>query len=392
MRVLGLMSGTSVDGVDAAVADLDLDGDRLRMTMVGHVTVDWPDELRSQVMAVLPPATTSARDVCRLDHDLGAGFADAATRALARLGVDRVDLVASHGQTVYHDVHPNGSVHGTLQLGQPAEIAERLGVPVIADFRVRDVAAGGQGAPLVSMLDHLLLAGTGRPSGLLNLGGIANLTVVRPGKETLAFDCGPANALLDIAFGDATGERFDAGGTRTARGTVDEDLLAVLLEDPYLAQPPPKSTGKERYHRGYLADALVRAPVPDADDLLATLAEAVAVAIATDVDRLGVTAVWASGGGVHNAGLMGAIRRRLVTAGAELATSDALGLPADHKEAYAFALLGWLTWHGLPGSVSSSTGARGPRILGSLVPGNGPLRLPEPIAEAPSRLVIDPSP
>ncbi|HEX6195187.1 MAG TPA: anhydro-N-acetylmuramic acid kinase [Jiangellaceae bacterium] len=389
MRVLGLISGTSADGADVAVADFQPAEDVLTLRPTGHTTLPWPEALAERIAHVLAARTATAADICRLDRDLGAAFGTFAAAALEELDAGPVDLVASHGQTIHHDVAPDGTVYATLQIGQPAEIAERVGVPVVADFRARDVAAGGQGAPLVSAFDHLLLAGAGEPVGLLNLGGIANLTAVRPGQPTIAFDCGPANALLDAAIQQATGDSWDAGGARTARGRVDDALLAVLLDDPFLAADPPKSTGKERYHAGYLSAALNRAPVEEPDDLLATLAEAVAAAVAADVARLGLRQVWVSGGGVHNAGLMRALEGRLGSAGAALSTSDALGVPADHKEAYAFALLGWLTWHGLPGSIPSCTGAAGTRVLGTIVPGAEPLRLPEPLPAWPSRLRLD---
>jgi anhydro-N-acetylmuramic acid kinase len=385
------MSGTSVDGVDAAVAEFALDGDTLRLGKVGAATFPWPAELRARVLAVLPPQDrdgTSPAELCRLDHDLGVALGDVAARAIEELSPNGADLVASHGQTIHHDVDAAGTVRGTLQIGQPAEIAERTGLPVVADFRVRDVAAGGQGAPLVSVLDQLMLAGTEVPSALLNLGGIANLTAVRPGQPTVAFDCGPANALLDVAAQRFADEPYDSGGVRTARGTVDDALLAVLLEDDYLSAPPPKSTGKERYHAAYLAAALARVPVPDVDDLLATLAEASAAAVAADVGRLGITRVWASGGGMRNAGVVAALRRRLGTVGATLASTDVLGMPVNDKEAYAFALLGWLTWHGLPSSVPSCTGASGPRVLGAIVPGADPLRLPTPLPELPRSVIL----
>ncbi|MGH8775481.1 MAG: anhydro-N-acetylmuramic acid kinase [Jiangellaceae bacterium] len=390
MQVLGLISGTSVDGVDAAVVDLALDGDVLRLSLVGEMTLPWPPSLRSRVLAILPPASSSAAEVCLLDHDLGVALGALAERALAELAPQGVDLVASHGQTIHHEVDTSGRVRGTLQVGQPAEIAERLGVPVVADFRVRDVAAGGQGAPLVSVLDQLILAGLAEMSvAALNLGGIANLTVVRADAPPIAFDCGPANALLDSAVGQATGEPHDVGGARTASGTVDGALLDALLADPYLAAPPPKSTGKERYHAGYLTAALARTPVARLEDLLATLAAFTASAVAADVGRYAVTRVWASGGGVRNIGLMRALERRLADVGATLGTSDELGLPVDHKEACAFALLGWLTWHGLPGSVPSCTGAAGPRVLGAIVPGRGPLGLPPPLPAMPRRVTVD---
>jgi len=380
VRVLGLLSGTSVDGVDAAAAELSVDGDTLRLRRLGELTVPWPVALRERVLAARSGAGIGAGELCRLDHELGEVLGEVAAGVVARLGT--VDLVASHGQTVHHEVD-HGKVRGTLQLGQPARIAERTGLPVVADFRVRDVAAGGQGAPLVSVLDQLLLAGRSQPVAALNLGGIANLTVVAPGEPALAFDSGPGNTLLDLAMAREAGEPYDAGGRRTARGTADPALLAVLLADPYLSRPPPKSTGQERYHAGYLAAA--GAARVGLDDLLATLAELTAAAVAGDVGRYRVRRVWASGGGVHNAGLMAALRRRLAEHGAALATTDELGLPVDAKEAYAFAVLGWLTWHGLPGAVPSCTGAAGPRILGAVTPGAGPLRLPPPLPAPPRR-------
>lgn len=388
VKVLGLISGTSVDGVDAAVADVRFDGTLLRLRCLGHRTLPWPEPVRRRILAAISDDSVSTGTLCRLDRELGVVLGALAAEALAELAPNGVDLVASHGQTVHHAVDPDGRIAGTWQLGQPADLAERVGVPVVADFRVRDVAAGGQGAPLVAALDQLLLAGTAEPTAALNLGGIANLTVVSPTAPTVAFDCGPANALLDVAVRQATGASHDDGGERTLHGAVDEALLDVLLADPYLAQPPPKSTGKERYHAGYLADALRTAPVPSLDDQLATLAEAAAVAVADAAAGLGVRRLWASGGGVHNAGLWQALRTRLEAAGIALATSEDLGLPVDHKEAYAFAVLGAMTWHGLPGNVPSCTGARGPRTLGSIVPGAEPLRLPDPLPSPPTRMEI----
>ncbi|MBS3940994.1 MAG: anhydro-N-acetylmuramic acid kinase, partial [Actinobacteria bacterium] len=295
--------------------------------------------------------------------------------------------VVSHGQTVHHEVQ-DGRVLATLQLGQPAEVAEATGLPVVADLRARDVAAGGQGAPLVSRLDELVLSEAAQPVAALNLGGIANLTVVDPERPTLAFDAGPANALLDAAMRAAGDGHLDEGGRLTASGTVDDRLLAVLLDDPFLAAPPPKSTGKERYHGDYLADALAAAPVDRLDDRLATLAEAVAVAVADHVRRHGVRRVVGSGGGVHNTGLVAALERRLADVDATWSTSDEIGLPVDGKEAIAFALLGWLTWHGAAGTVPSATGAAGPRVLGSVTPGAGPLRLPAPLNAPVRRAVV----
>lgn len=391
MRVLGLMSGTSADGVDAAVADIGMRGDTLRLTPGGAISLPWPGGLRERILAAVTPGAgepgPTAGEICRLDRDLGRALGEVAAQAVARLGP--VDVVCSHGQTIHHAVDAAGRVAGTLQVGQPAEIAERTGLPVVADLRTRDVAAGGQGAPLVSILDDLLLRGAAgsAPVAALNLGGIANLTVVRPDAPTLAFDCGPGNALLDLAVARATGQPYDPHGARAARGTLDEGLLAVLLADGYLTRSPPKSTGRERYDAGYLDAALTQAPVARLEDLLATLAEATAAAVAADVARYGARQVWASGGGVHHPGVMAALRRRLAPT-ATLSTTAALGLPVDHKEAYAFAVLGWLTWHGLPGTLPGCTGAAGPRILGTIAPGAGALRLPPPRQEPPRRAVV----
>jgi anhydro-N-acetylmuramic acid kinase len=386
MRVVGMLSGTSIDAIDVAVVDVDRDGDELLLRRVAEVSVPFDDGLRGRIQAVLPPAPSDTRAWCRLDADLGRAFGDAARGVIDRHGGGHADLVVSHGQTIHHEVTDAG-VDATLQIGQPAEIAERTGLPVVSDLRARDVAAGGQGAPLVSILDELVLAGGDDARAACNLGGIANLTVVRPDGPPVAFDAGPANALLDLVVADATAgrEHHDPDGHRTAAGTVDEALLAVLLEDAFLAAPAPKSTGKERYHQAYLDAALARAPVSRLDDLLATLAEAVAVAVADHVSRYGVRQVLVSGGGVHNRGLLTALGRRLAAIGCALDTTDTLGIPVDGKEAIAFALLGWLSWHGLPGALPSCTGARGPRILGSLTPGREPLHLPPPLGAPPRR-------
>ena len=245
------MSGTSADGIDAAAADLRLDGELLELVPLGALAAPLPAGYRELVRAVLPPASTTAEAVCRLDTAAGRAFAEVAARAVAELCGGRADLVVSHGQTVHHwvDGGPGiSTVHGTLQLGQPAWIAERTGLPVVADLRPRDVAAGGQGAPLVSAIDVLLLAGRPGPAAALNLGGIANVTVVAPGRDPVAFDTGPANALLDAAVLDRTGATHDVDGALAARGHVHEPLLARLLAEPYYALPPPRTTGRELFH------------------------------------------------------------------------------------------------------------------------------------------------
>ncbi|MFF3872868.1 anhydro-N-acetylmuramic acid kinase [Streptomyces sp. NPDC001978] len=389
MRVIGLMSGTSYDAIEAAAADLTLDGETLLLRPLGHLSVSYPDALRSLIAATLPPATTTTQAVCALDTGIGQAFAGAAERALSELCDSAADLVVPHGQTMHHWVE-DGTVRGTLQLGQPAWIAEATGLPVVSDLRSRDVAAGGQGAPLVGMTDTLLLRARPGTPAALNLGGIANITVLTPRAEPLAFDTGPANALIDAAvrhFTDGAAS-YDEDGRRANAGHISLELLCALLNDPYYRRPAPKSTGKEHFHLPYLQRALdaLPGPAPAPHDVLATLTRLTAVTVADACRDHGVTELVVSGGGARNPVLMRMIAEELP--GVPLRPSDDLGLPSDAKEALAFAILGFLTVHGLPGSLPSGTGARRATLLGSITPGRTPLRLPEPAAEPPRLLRI----
>ncbi|SCG67157.1 anhydro-N-acetylmuramic acid kinase [Micromonospora echinaurantiaca] len=370
MKIVGLMSGTSYDGVDVAAAEFEVEGDTLWLRPLGHRELDYDDELRAEIGALLPPAGTTIEAVCRLDNRLGDAFAEAAAVGVELAG--GADAVVSPGQTVFHWV-ADGRARGTLQLGAVARVAARVGVPVLSDLRSADIAAGGQGAPLVPAFDALLLDPAAGPRAALNLGGIANLTVVAPGAPVLGYDVGPANALLDAAARRFLDRPCDFDGARAAAGRVHQGLLAALLAEPYYAAPPPKSTGKELFHAGYLDRhlAAVGEPVP-ADDVLATLTELTARVVAAECDRHQVVEVVAAGGGVRNPTL----RRRLAALGAgrwRLRGTDELGVPAQAKEAYAFALLGWLSWHGLPGALPSVTGATRAAVLGSWTPA-GPAR------------------
>ncbi|GAA1976517.1 anhydro-N-acetylmuramic acid kinase [Amycolatopsis minnesotensis] len=389
MLVAGVLSGTSVDGIDVAVAELRADGPELVLTPLGYREVPYPPELATRLLAALPPNPSSAEELTKLDTGVGQAFADAVGRCLDELG--GADLVCSLGQTVFHWV-AEGRVHGTLQLGQPAWIAERTGLPVVSDLRTRDVAAGGHGAPLAGTMDALWLADlaerSAAPAAALNIGGIANLTVVEPGGAVLAYDTGPGNALLDLAAARVTGgaRRQDVDGAIAASGTCRDDLLARLLDEPYYRAAPPKSTGKELFHAGYLAAATDGVAVSD-PDLLATLTELTAVTIADAARSHGVRTIVASGGGVRNPVLMAALARRLPDAA--VSASDDLGMPGDAKEAYLTAILGWLTWHGLPANRPDATGARGPRLLGSITPGATPLVLPPPRLVPITRLRVE---
>ncbi|MFI1853401.1 anhydro-N-acetylmuramic acid kinase [Streptomyces sp. NPDC020480] len=391
MRVIGLMSGTSYDAIDAAAADLELAGDRLVLTPLGLVSAPYEEGLRAALSAALPPAPTTLRAVCELDTRIGQAFAALAVRADRELCDGRAELIGSHGQTVYHWVG-EGRAYGTLQLGQPAWIAEATGRPVVSDLRTRDIAAGGQGAPLVSVVDTLWLRGRPGVCVALNLGGIANVTVVPDGGgEPLAYDTGPGNALIDAAVRHLTDGRLDRDedGAMAARGTVHGPLLDRLLAEPYYARPAPKTTGKELFHLPYLRAALAGlGPLP-ADDVVATVTELTAVTVADAVRSAGAGEVVASGGGTRNPALLAALCRAL--GAVPLRTSDELGLPSAAKEAYAFAVLGFLSAHGLAGTVPACTGARHPSVLGSITPGRGGLRLPPETATAraaPVRLEI----
>ncbi|MFF2130018.1 anhydro-N-acetylmuramic acid kinase [Streptomyces olivochromogenes] len=383
MRVIGLMSGTSYDAIDAAAAELTLEGEDLTLRPLGMVGEPYDGALREALAAALPPAATTLAEVCRLDTLIGQAFAAAAVRADRELCDGGAELVASHGQTVYHWVE-DGRARGTLQLGQPAWIAEATGLPVVADFRPRDIAAGGQGAPLVSLVDLLWLRGRAGTPVALNLGGIANLTA----PDGTAFDSGPGCALVDVAVRGLTGGRlhYDVDGALAARGTVHEPLLDRLLAEPYYALPAPKTTGKELFHLGHLRDALTGFGTLTAEDVIATLTRLTARTVADAVRSVGATEVIASGGGTRNPALMAMLGAELP--GVPVRTSDALGLPAAAKEAYAFAVLGFLTVHGLTGTDPVSTGARHPSVLGSITPGRGGLRLPPRAGAAPVRLVL----
>jgi anhydro-N-acetylmuramic acid kinase len=415
--VVGVSSGTSVDAIDTAVADLGLAADgTLTLRPLGHSEHPWPAGLRERLLAALPPAPVGVAEWCALDTLVGQALGDAARRAVEEHAGGRADLAASHGQTLFHWV-AGGAARGTLQVGQPAWIAERSGLPVVSDLRAGDVAAGGQGAPLVSVLDALWLGETDGAAGgaprrrtaALNIGGIANITVVgRADEPVLAWDTGPGNCLVDAAVQRLTGRPYDRDGELAAAGSVDPAALAVLLDDPYYDLPVPRSTGRELFDAGYAAARLAPgAPAGasrrlDGPDLVATLTELTAVTIARSLARdagpgAPVGRVVVSGGGAHNPVLLARLRAHLAehVPGAELVTADALGLPGDAKEAYLFALLGYLSVHGLPGTAAGrdgtrATGARRPVVLGSLTP-------PAPLAVAAAapavrRLVVAPPP
>ncbi|KQR40293.1 anhydro-N-acetylmuramic acid kinase [Microbacterium sp. Leaf159] len=380
MRVLGLLSGTSHDGIDVTVVDFEERGGELRGTVLHEDSVAYDPELRARLVAALPPAPTTFAEVCELDTLIGQAFAEVAASASAAVG--GVHAVCTHGQTVFHWVD-EGHALGTLQIGQPAWIAERVGAPVVSDVRIRDITAGGHGAPLVSFLDELLLRGRAGVSAAVNLGGIANMTVVGPDGLS-AYDIGPANALVDaVVVAEGLNDRgYDADAAIARTGAVDENLLAALLADPYYSLGAPKSTGKEHFHLDYVrahVDRLTGSSgrALSVPDLVRTLTELTVRTVAQDVLAAGIRFLAVSGGGCHNPLIMQGLRAALPDV--EVVLADELGASVDSKEAILFALIGWCTMHGVAAVTPGGTGAREPRILGTITPGTGPLRMPEPI-------------
>ncbi len=383
------MSGTSLDGVDVAAAELNLDGEVLFCRLLGLSSSSYPDDVVAELQRVLPPSRTDVAHLCLLHSRLGELYADALADARSTVAGGAADLAVLHGQTVFHSVGEDGRARGSLALGNPHLVAERTGLPVVSDLRGRDTAAGGQGAPLVPLFDALWLGRTTKRTGVVNLGGIANITVLAPGEAVVGYDVGPAGCLLDPPARWASGGRlcFDTGGAIAASGRVIRSLHSALSGDPYFARGWPKSTGREHFNEEYLRAAIDScAPDSAPEDVAATVTRLVADRLVEAAGRHGLEEMVLSGGGSRNLTLLSWIRADLP--GTAVLPSEELGLASQAKEALAFAVLGYLTWHGLPANLPSVTGAAGWRLLGSLTPGSEPLRLPVPAEKGPSRLEL----
>ncbi|MFO0576951.1 MAG: anhydro-N-acetylmuramic acid kinase [Polyangia bacterium] len=374
-RVLGLMSGTSADGLDCALVTIEGHGLGARVLSVQARTYPYSAAEREYLHGLFRPDLPS-RAVCEANFRLGELFASGALRLLAELGVssgpDPVDLIGSHGQTVWHQppsASQDGSVPSTLQLGEPAVIAARTGVVTVGDFRVADVALGGEGAPLVPYADYVLFREPGRRRALQNIGGIANVTVLADrAEDVIAFDNGPGNMLIDALAKVASGGtlELDLDGQLSARGQVLPDVLAHLLDDDYLRRPPPKSTGRERYGRPFAHALLGRFADRRPLDLLATAVALTARAIADSLRPLGIDELMVSGGGAHNRTLMASLQRLLDPIPVRRLESADGHVDIDNKEAVAFALLAVQAVHGEPTNLPSVTGAALPAVLGKI--------------------------
>jgi anhydro-N-acetylmuramic acid kinase len=386
MTVAGIMSGTSADGIDVAFVRITPGKLRPKLTLIAHEAFQFPAPLRRAVLAAMNADSTSTAELARLHWRLGIAYAEAVTATLEKHPV-KLDLIGCHGQTLYHQArsasYAGRSFSCTWQAGEAQVIAASLGVPVASNFRPADMLAGGQGAPMVSLLDYTLFAHPTRGRVLQNIGGIANLTAIpaAAGPESvIAFDNGPGNMVIDALALELFGKPFDRNGATAASGRILAPALAAALRNPYFQLKPPRTTGREQFGREYAAKflALCRRYSTKPEDALATATALTAESIAGSYKRFvqrkmraggqqrsGIDYI-VSGGGARNHTLMAMLAQRLEPLGCELAAIEEFGLPAEAKEAAAFALLAWQTMHHLPGNVPEATGASRAAILGQV--------------------------
>ena len=366
MLAVGLMSGTSLDGVDAALVRIAPRGESYALELLNFAMTPFADDLAIALRAALPPNPGSIAQVAALHRRLGFEFADAAKSVLDG---KQPDYVASHGLTIWHD----GAAQTTLQIGDAFVLRAALGASVCYDFRSADCAAGGQGAPLVPYVDALLLSDPHEDRVAVNIGGIANLTALPRGcapQDVIAFDSGPGNMLIDALVRERTDGAacLDRDGAFARAGSIDLELVRVLLSDPYFAQAAPKSTGREYFGAGFLQQHAAAFAGLSLEDAAATLTELTAASLANAIASLGLgrARVVVSGGGAHNGVLLDRLRARL--SGVRVETSDAVGLPVDAKEAIAFAVLGYETLRARAANLPRVTGAKRSTPLGAIAP------------------------
>ena len=382
LLVLGLMSGTSADGIDVALARISGAPPRLNAKLLNHTSINLPPQLRKEILRVAEQQAISASQLSQLNFRLGETFAEAALTACRRFRVSpkKIALLGSHGQTIFHQGRPvsylGRPTASTLQIGEPAIIAARTGITAVADFRPADIAQTGQGAPLVPYADYLLYRHPKLGRVSLNLGGIANITVIpanaKP-SQVFAFDTGPANMLIDALVARFTHnrQRYDKNARLAQQGRAIPALLNELMRDPYLKLAPPKSTGREYYGRTYLDRflRLGRRHKAKPNDLVraATIFTALSIVDALNrfvLPKTKIRQLIVSGGGAHNPLILAQLAAALPQV--EIVRSPQLGVPEDAKEAFAFAILAYETFHGRPSNLPSATGARGPAILGKI--------------------------
>jgi anhydro-N-acetylmuramic acid kinase len=381
MTVAGIMSGTSADGIDVAALRIVPGRVRPKLTLVAHEEFPYPAELRKAVLAAMNAPQTSTAELARLHWRLGLAYAEALRETLNRHHI-KPDLIGCHGQTLYHQsraaAYAGRRFTCTWQAGEAAAIASAICVPVVSNFRPADMFEGGQGAPLVPLLDYVLFADAKRGRVLQNIGGIANLTAIPAGaepKSVIAFDTGPGNMVIDGLTQDLFGKAFDRNGTIAAQGSVIEPVLREMMRDAYFRIKPPRAAGREQFGREYVAKFLTSCKKHSTrqEDAVATATALTAETIARGYARFVAPKMKGhsvdyivSGGGARNATLMAMLAQTLEPLNCELTVSEDFGLPAESKEAAAFALLAWQTWHRLPGNVPAATGAKRSVILGQV--------------------------
>ena len=383
--IIGLMSGTSVDGIDAAIVEIRGHGLETAVDLIAFETFPFPPGVPQRILALCHPDTGRVDDICEMNFYIGHLFAEAVKHILQKSGMSASDisLIGSHGQTIHHlpkDASTNRNISrypSTLQIGEPAVIAHETGIPTIADFRVADMAAGGQGAPLIAYPDYLLFRDSVKKVGLLNIGGIANLTVL-PANCSLdtvsASDTGPGNMCIDAVVREITegAERYDTAGTRAAQGTSHQPLIEEWLKHPFFQLRPPKTTGREMFGNSFAMECLTacrKHGLAD-NDCIATLTELTVQTITLYIERFvtegnPIDVLYVSGGGVHNQTIMRRLGEVLVDTAVE--PVDNSGISADAKEAIAFAILANESLHGQGGNLPSATGASVQKILGKFV-------------------------
>jgi anhydro-N-acetylmuramic acid kinase len=381
MTVAGIMSGTSADGIDVALVRIVPGIEVPRLRLLSHFSKPYPATIRKRVMSAMNASNQSVADLSRLHWRLGQLYAEAVTEALKNHPV-KLDLIGCHGQTLYHQANPSRylgtSIACTWQIGEAAVIAAQTGIPVVSDFRPADIAVGGQGAPLVPLLDWVYFHHVKRNRVLQNLGGIGNLTVIpsgtQPGK-IFAFDTGPANMVIDAIVDTCFHKRYDRNGAIAASGRVLDNVLKEFLPLPYFSAPPPKSAGREEFGREFAARFLARCRKTSTrpEDAVATATAFTACTIRIAWKRFVQPALHdaptdfiVAGGGAKNPVLMRMLALELAPFRISISGSDHFGLPTEAKEAVAFALLAYQTWHHMPGNIPEATGATRPAMLGKI--------------------------
>lgn len=388
MVVAGIMSGTSADGVDVALCKISPDSSKSRtprIKLLGHASFPYPKAVRAAVLAAMDARSISVSDLSRLTWRLGELYADAVSKAQTKIGI-KAELIGCHGQTLYHQSaaakYLGAPVRCTWQTCEPSLITERLHVPVVSDFRPADMAAGGQGAPLVPMLDYVMFRSAKVNRVLQNLGGIGNLTALPAGagsEALLAFDSGPANMVIDACMARLFDKPFDRNGAIARRGHILEPIVACILRESYFSALPPKSCGREEFGEAFASRFITQCRKAGASstDIIATATALTADSIADAYRRFvephlsshaprAKTEFVVAGGGVRNTALMAMLQVRFAPFGVKVRSMEELGISSQAKESVAFALLAWLTWFDLPGNIPAATGASRNVVLGRI--------------------------